>query len=123
MQAKYFSGNNFAAALALAHTAKKRAEIAPGVGKSTDMFMVTKTGWAPVEPQLQTVVEQTYDEYDKQYSALLGEQYKRLAEAFKEVAEKATQQLPTAATPQLDESPQLQMPQQKLDDNKSAVEN
>jgi len=115
MQARYFSGNNFAAALALAHTAKKKAEIAPGVGKSTDMFMVTKTGWAPVAAELQAAVEQTYEEYDKRYSELLAEQYTRLAEAFKEVAEKAKQQLPAA------EPPQLPMSDQRPDDKSAAA--
>jgi hypothetical protein len=75
MQAKYFNRTNFARALSLAHSAKKRAEIAPGVGSSTDMFIVNRTGWAPVAEELQASVERSYQEYENRHTELLSELY------------------------------------------------
>jgi hypothetical protein len=92
MQAKYFNRTNFAAALSLAFSAKKRAEIAPGVGRDTDMFIVNKTGWAPVAAELQALIESSYQEYDKRHAELLSDQYTRLGEAFAEIAAKYAQQ-------------------------------
>jgi len=89
MQARYYSGNSFATALSLAYWAKKRAEVAPGVGKSTDMFFVNKIGWSLLAPDLQSAIERSHEEYDKRHIELLDEQQKRLAEAFAEVAAKA----------------------------------
>jgi hypothetical protein len=80
------------------------------------MFLVTKTGWAPVASELQSVVERTYDEYDSRYSELLTEQYKRVAEGFAETAAKMTQQ----ATPA--EIPQLATSQQESEDNSTAAD-
>jgi len=120
MQARYYSGNSFATALSLAYWAKKRAEVAPGVGKSTDMFFVNKIGWSLLAPDLQSAIERSHEEYDKRHIELLDEQQKRLAEAFAEVAAKAgiaaitapqAQTLPTPAEGKKDET----------SDNKSAA--
>jgi hypothetical protein len=89
MQAKYFSGTNFFMALSLVHAAKKRAEIAPGVGNFTDMFFVNRMGWAPVAPEMFSVVERSHQEYEKRQTELLSEQHTRLGEAFAELAAKA----------------------------------
>lgn len=111
MQARYFSGTNFAMALSLAHSAKKRAEIAPGVGKSTDMFIVNRLGCAPVAPELFSVVEGSYQEYEKRHAELLSHQYTRLGEAFAEIAAKAQPpitsdaQAAPSATPEIEQSP------------------
>jgi hypothetical protein len=113
MQAKYFNRTNFAAALSLAFSAKKRAEIAPGVGRATDMFIVNKTGWAPVAAELHAIIESSYQEYDKRHAELLSDQYTHLGKAFAEIAAKYAQQaqpgtatpaLPTTAAPQESEA-------------------
>jgi hypothetical protein len=112
MQAKYFNRTNFAMALSLAHSAKKRAEIAPGVGKSTDMFIVNRTGWAPVAPELLSLVDGSYLEYEKRHTELLSEQFTRLGEAFAEIAAKAQPpnasdaQAPPSAKPETEQPPE-----------------
>ena len=48
MQAKYVNTATFAPALALTYAAKKAAQIAPGVGNETDMYVVLKNKIEPV---------------------------------------------------------------------------
>jgi hypothetical protein len=50
----------------LLYAAKKRAEVAPGVGVFTDMHFVSRDGIAPVTPQVVTKVSELYDKLLKQ---------------------------------------------------------
>jgi hypothetical protein len=108
MQAKYYNLTNFAAALSLAFAAKRRAEIAPGVGRATDMFIVNKTGWSPVGADLKSAVEDSHEDYEKRHASLLLDQYARLGQTFVELAAKFTEQIASAQvdTP----SPPLELP-------------
>jgi hypothetical protein len=117
MQARYFSGSNFATALSLAHSAKKRAEIAPGVGKTTDMFIVNRTGWAPIAPELLSLVDQSYQDYEKRHTDLLSDQFTRLGAAFAEIAAKAQPPKPPSEHPE----PELVEPEVKQQGENSAA--
>jgi hypothetical protein len=51
--------------MALTYAAKRRAEIAPGVGKTTDMFLINKFGWQRVDQATQDKLTALYDDNEK----------------------------------------------------------
>jgi hypothetical protein len=65
MRAGYSNQWTYAPALALAYTAKTAAEVAPGVGKETDMYVVNRLGWMPVLPELKNKIVELHEEFDK----------------------------------------------------------
>lgn len=52
-------------ALAITYAAKKRSEIAPGVGKETDMFYITRSGVAQIPQETRTAVGAAFDESER----------------------------------------------------------
>ncbi len=60
MFAKYISHAPVAESMLLVFTAKKHAEVAPGVGTATDMFFIGPQGYGPIEPSLMLALEQAY---------------------------------------------------------------
>jgi hypothetical protein len=67
MQAKYTNTTFYAGAFAILYLAKKRAEIAPGVGKTTDYHLITRVGWSPVLPRLIDKAHEVYADYEKKH--------------------------------------------------------
>jgi len=57
--------HHFYSALGVIYAAKKSAEIAPGVGKSTDMILVTRSGWEVVPPPNMDMLERTYAKWQE----------------------------------------------------------
>jgi hypothetical protein len=62
MQNGYVNTVVYAQALSAAYAAKKSAEIAPGVGKHTDMHLVLKEGINPIMPDYFDKLESLYEE-------------------------------------------------------------
>jgi hypothetical protein len=62
MQNAYVNTINFAPALAATFAAKRSADVAPGVGRHTDMWVIFRDAmiplWTPVDTKLQEVFEQ-----------------------------------------------------------------
>ena len=106
MRARYTSQSPFATALALAYAAKKQAEVAPGVGIETDMFVVNWDGWMPVLAELKTAVEQLYNQYEIKINELASEQIAKLGAALEDIQQKmATQRAAEAASAAAQASP------------------
>ena len=57
-------------AFPLVYAAKRRAEIAPGVGKWTDMTVITRDGVFYIEQDRIQILRQTYDAYEKDLAEL-----------------------------------------------------
>jgi hypothetical protein len=64
MRIRYTNQLRYATALAATYAAKKAAEIAPGVGTETDMFLVTRLGWEPVLPEIMTKIGELHTRYE-----------------------------------------------------------
>lgn len=66
--AGYTNKWEFAHTMLLAHRAKKRAEAAPGVGKATDMFLITHSGFINIGDEHVKELDRIYNatEQDKQ---------------------------------------------------------
>jgi hypothetical protein len=60
----------FAPALAAAFTARKSAEVAPGVGTTTDIHILTKDGHFRLWPDVQKKVHDLYEECRRNRSCL-----------------------------------------------------
>jgi hypothetical protein len=71
MTHRYASQGDYAAALGISCLATKSAEIAPGVGKATDMHLITKNGWAAVAPDIFGELVAAFTEYDEKRIALV----------------------------------------------------
>jgi hypothetical protein len=70
MHARYSHIFPFATALALTYAAKKRSEIAPGVGQETDIYLITKAGWEPLRQELKSKLLEAYKEFEHELNKL-----------------------------------------------------
>jgi 20S proteasome alpha/beta subunit len=70
MQARYANNFLYPTALAIIYNAKKTAEIAPGVGLATDLYLVTRTGWTPVDAGLVTRAAEAYEKFTRKRGEL-----------------------------------------------------
>jgi len=86
MQAKYSHTLPYLPALALTFAAKKRAEIAPGVGPVTDMFLVTRNGHEPVLPELMAKTQELLSEFERKRDALVVAAMDELTSYFTRLA-------------------------------------
>jgi hypothetical protein len=56
---------NYFHALPIIYGAKRRAEVAPGVGRETDMFVITREGTSPVHNVLTKELEKDYENAER----------------------------------------------------------
>jgi len=70
MQLGYTNTWPFVAALSLVHLAKKTAEVAPGVGRATDIYVISKDGSRPIEPEIASQLESLYIKYTEENGKL-----------------------------------------------------
>jgi hypothetical protein len=91
----------------MAYAAKKQGEIAPGVGKETDMFMVTRAGWEAIMPPAKQAVSNIYTDFEARGRALIEEQLSELREALRTTTpqQQDQQQQPRPATTSEPSSP------------------
>ena len=100
MQAGYQSGLPLAPALAAAFTAKKNAEVAPGVGTNTDIHVLTKDGHFRLWPDVQKKLHDLYDEYQRNRLRLAEAaviELDRFMVEQRPVPEKSSEQVPAAS--------------------------
>jgi hypothetical protein len=67
MQNGYVNAAFYPQALAAAYAAKKSAEVAPGVGKHTDMRLVLKDEISLVMPEILEKLESLYEDYERNH--------------------------------------------------------
>ena len=72
MLSKYSVSHGLAGALVAVYRAKKSAEVAPGVGPHTDMFIVTKNGTEPVGQDAVAAVDLQYTTYKAARDSLVA---------------------------------------------------
>jgi hypothetical protein len=82
MQFGYVNTLPVVRALALAYTAKKAAEVAPGVGKTTDIHIIFRTGVETLLPAIQTKLDELYVSYEKGCEQLATGAVTQLSEFF-----------------------------------------
>jgi 20S proteasome alpha/beta subunit len=83
MFARYPKIINFYRALPILYTAKRRAEVAPGVGKDSDWIIVTRDGWSFVEPEVIAELDTAYSELESTTMDKLADVEKRIEKHFK----------------------------------------
>jgi hypothetical protein len=98
MAARFTNNLPFAAVLAFAYAAKKRAQIAPGVGNETDIHLITKQGWEPLLPETKTFLQNTYTEFEERRDKLALEMIEKIDDfiAKKSTSSPKEQQSPTS---------------------------
>lgn len=91
MQILYHNRVPFSGALGVVYTAKKRAELAPGVGVATDMFLLNKLGWEPIADDILAEVSRVYTEFERENVALAERKLKELHDAMLVIAKRQRQ--------------------------------
>lgn len=104
MQAGYVNTAGYSTALAATYAAKKNAEIAPGVGKATDMRLIIKNVIEPIRADVFEKLEAVYADFETKKRALTLE---ALAELQKTIVGKPNAKGTRKPTtnPQADERP------------------
>jgi hypothetical protein len=57
------------ATILLMYSAKRKAERAPGVGRETDMFLISKRGLAPATPRILSAIEKHHQRFEEKVRA------------------------------------------------------
>jgi hypothetical protein len=80
---------SLSAALLLMYSAKKKAEVSPGVGRETDMFLAQEGGWGFIAEPWHQALEEYNKELDKTVAEKRDELHKRMGndERFKKKPE------------------------------------
>ena len=89
MQTRYTNAATYVDALASLFAAKKAAEAAPGVSKSTDIHLVFRNDIVLLNADLAQRMELIYNEYQTAREALVTESLGKLDKAVVEIAEAA----------------------------------
>lgn len=80
MQVGYTNNWNISAALSSLFAAKKAAEIAPGVGKSTDIHLITRGTILPIWEPVAAKIEELFTEFSTTNIRLAGEAISKLGD-------------------------------------------
>jgi hypothetical protein len=100
MVARYPKIITYFRALPILYTPKRRAEVAPGVGKDADWILITRDGWQFIHPSLIAELGIAYEELQEMTQAKLTEVESRLEMVINKAAEKEKQlQVPPIPTP------------------------
>lgn len=78
MSARYTNQWTYVNALAVIYAAKKRAEVAPGVGSDTDMILVTRNNMEVIIPEILNKIEEVYREHTNKEQKLAEESISKL---------------------------------------------
>jgi hypothetical protein len=89
MQYGYVNSLGYGRALAATYAAKKAAEVAPGVGKFTDLNLITRDGVTPVSEELANRLFQLYEKYEEGVKGLQEDMINALIKPVHEQDEKA----------------------------------
>jgi 20S proteasome alpha/beta subunit len=91
MFARYPRDVNLYKALPILYAAKRRAEVAPGVGKESDWLLITKEGCQLIFPRMIRELEEAYNEYYATDQCRAARVEQRLADAMDEEIKKSQQ--------------------------------
>jgi len=80
MQSGYARTNSFANAMAQVYSAKRRAEIAPGVGERTDFHLVFREGPVRLDADIEAKLGSLYEEFRAQQAKMAAESIEKLRE-------------------------------------------
>jgi hypothetical protein len=80
--------NLYHACLAKVYAAKKRSEVAPGVGTATDLILITRGGWEYISDELLTLIESIYQEWVEAGNRITEESIKKLIEETPKLAKR-----------------------------------
>lgn len=97
MQSGYVTTAILAPALATTFAAKRAAEIAPGVGKSTDIHLVLRDAVFPLWDNTAAKMAALYDEYEKKRVALALDAVNQLQAFMNEQSPQADRTSPPIA--------------------------
>lgn len=101
MRARYTKTWTFLPALAITFAAKKAAEVAPGVGDETDIFLLLRSGPEPLLPKTFEKLKKIYAEYNEANTKLVAESIEKLRDSLREPQPQAANEsqaaLPTPA--------------------------
>jgi len=86
MQNGYTNGANYATALTAIYAAKKAADIAPGVGTDTDLYLVFKDGFVPVPQETAAEMAEIYENDVRQKRVLRSTAIAQLQECLNKPA-------------------------------------
>jgi hypothetical protein len=89
MFARYPKIINYYRALPILYTVKRRAEVAPGVGKESDWIFITRDGSESIYPGLIQELDKSYEEFRIAAEAKLADVEERLAEVLRIATESA----------------------------------
>jgi 20S proteasome alpha/beta subunit len=85
MQMKYINGFSYSPALAAIYRSKKAAEVAPGVGKTTDIILIVKSGPELLHFSMTQKLEEMYNEYSAAQKEAEGYSVQRIEEYLGEI--------------------------------------
>jgi hypothetical protein len=80
MLARYSHFFPYHSALHLVYSAKKKAEVSPGVGRETDMFLLMRTGTVAVPPETLEALEKYHQELEKAHDKSLLDTLNEMAQ-------------------------------------------
>lgn len=107
MTSQYANWWAYGRAAILLYTAKKRAEVAPGVGAHTDMHIITRDGVSPVDSSIQEKIDAIYKagvERDKQNADTDEEELLQFFNTMREPNDAAADQPASAAISSSDQT-------------------
>lgn len=90
MQVGYVNSVSFAPALAATFAAKKRADIAPGVGEYTDVNLILRDTYFPLWPDIATAANKIYVDYEAERQKLVAAAVERLQVATNEFSSQSS---------------------------------
>jgi hypothetical protein len=90
MQVGYANTAYFAPALAATYAAKRSADIAPGVGQHTDVWLMLKDSMFPLWPSVDSKLNGLYAQYEKDRNDLMERSVSQLQEIIDEAGREAT---------------------------------
>ena len=96
MLESYTNATTYFRALYQTFKAKKRAEVAPGVGAYTDMFLITRTAASTINREIIQALEDIHTEDMARTKRLPEEAEQRLVEAHKSLLPQPSEPPPTA---------------------------
>jgi len=76
-------------AICAVYAAKRQAENAPGVGKGTDLHLITKDGWQDVDPHMRAALDVEYPTYTGQLGKMEGRMVEKVWKRARKALEKA----------------------------------
>lgn len=96
MFSRYRRNINYFDALPIIYAARRRAEVAPGVGKTHDFLIATRGGWEPIRPKALDALEGCYEEFDRAVMDMYAKATRSLFEVYADPPKAITDETPPA---------------------------